>query len=457
MSKRRETRNRGHLLTNGRRARGARRRPDFSPRAVRQRVRRGLLALWLAALLLALGGGEYRPTNLEVVAAPYRYSLLSWELGNLPDRTLRKLGQALSFRPGTTQQQRLAQAQEFFRLGLEAARLESRLTFPGAIPPGTPLLPQESSELRQRIEEIQRQQRLLRPGVEDTIEATVSEELSRRGLGTPIGVFPPVDVVFSRSPNVLVTSPRDRIHRDRDLLLQARLDNRAKEEMEARILREEDQSALVLGTGGVAFYPSVVSNRVGLRHAVEVTAHEWLHQWFIFRPLGRNFWSSPEMAVLNETAATIAGEELGDLAFSALTGQTVERAEREADPVGHSAEPPGDGFDFAAEMRRTRAQAEMLLAQGKTEQAEAYMDERRRVFVENGYLIRKINQAFFAFHGTYATSGASISPIGGQLEELRRRSSSLEDFIHTVARFGAYQEFLEYLETPPAVLPSGGN
>ena len=53
---------------------------------------------------------------------------------------------------------------------------------------------------------------------------------------------------------------------------------------------------------------------------------------------------------------------------------------------------------------------EGLLAQGKIEEAEAYMEERRRFLAANGHFIRKINQAFFAFHGSYATSPASISP-----------------------------------------------
>jgi hypothetical protein len=73
------------------------------------------------------------------------------------------------------------------------------------------------------------------------------------------------------------------------------------------------------------------------------------------------------------------------------------------------------------------------------------MEERRQSIVAHGYLIRKINQAFFAFHGTYAASPASISPVAGQLQQLREGSKSLGDFLRTVARFGSYQEFLDYL------------
>ena len=61
-------------------------------------------------------------------------------------------------------------------------------------------------------------------------------------------------------------------------------------------------------------------------------------------------------------------------------------------------------------------------------------------FADHGHFIRKINQAFFAFRGTYATNPASISPIGDQLGELRRRSDSLGDFLKTLAQFDSYQD-----------------
>ena len=73
------------------------------------------------------------------------------------------------------------------------------------------------------------------------------------------------------------------------------------------------------------------------------------------------------------------------------------------------------------------------------------MEERRRLFVANGYNIRKINQAYFAFHGSYATRPGSVSPVGEQMRELRRRSGSLREFMDTVAQFESYGEYLEFL------------
>ena len=73
---------------------------------------------------------------------------------------------------------------------------------------------------------------------------------------------------------------------------------------------------------------------------------------------------------------------------------------------------------------------------------EAYMEERRLFFVEHGHNIRKLNQAYFAFHGSYATNPSTGNPIGGQLEWLRAQSPTLRDYIHTVAAFSRYDDLL---------------
>ena len=85
----------------------------------------------------------------------------------------------------------------------------------------------------------------------------------------------------------------------------------------------------------------------------------------------------------------------------------------------------------------------LLLAQ---EGAKVAICARRQELLDRGYRIRKINQAYFAFYGSYATSAASVSPIEGQLRGLREQSASLEEFLKTVAQFSTYQEFLDYLE-----------
>ena len=213
-----------------------------------------------------------------------------------------------------------------------------------------------------------------------------------------------------------------------------------RSQIEEQIFGQQNLSALVENTGGVAAYPSVVSESGGLRHTIVTVAHEWLHHWFFFQPLGQHFWDDTRMTTLNETAATLGGRAIGDRAFTAITGEEVVR-----DPVPPPPRDPG-AFEFNSAMRETRLRTEELLAEGKIEAAEAYMEERRQLINANGFNIRKINQAFFAFHGSYATSAASISPINSQLRELQSQSDTLEEFIKTVATFGSYAEFLEHLE-----------
>ncbi len=427
-----------------------------------RRGRRGLLALLLALTVLASSQADYRPSAIDRSIAPYRYSIVAWELGHLPDKWVRELVGLWPGREELTREERGSLVREFFTLGLEQRRLEGQLRrLEGAGPEGAgmnptggpapeipPPPPAAALARAAELELIRERRRNLLPEVEATVEAELTRVLRQEDIVAGWGrVFPPVDTVFGRPPNLLALSPRDRIYRQQTVLLRPDLSDGVKGEIEDRALRSANLSAIVEGTGGLSVYPSVVLDTVGLRYALEVVAHEWVHHWLFFRPLGRNFQGSPELLTLNETAATIAGAELGDLTFSALTGPPAggEQFAPELPEEPASAAPAG--FDFTTEMRRTRRHTEELLAQGDIAGAEAYMEARRRHFVANGYYIRKLNQAYFAFHGAYATGPGSVSPIGGQLQELRRRSPSLKDFLETVAQFGSYGEFLEYLES----------
>jgi hypothetical protein len=104
------------------------------------------------------------------------------------------------------------------------------------------------------------------------------------------------------------------------------------------------------------------------------------------------------------------------------------------------------GFDFDAEMRETRQKVDEYLSQGKIVEAERYMEERRKEFVAHGYHIRKLNQAYFAFHGIYGYHPASVSPIYKDLKQLRVKSPSLKHFLDQAATMKSYAELREALE-----------
>ena len=96
-------------------------------------------------------------------------------------------------------------------------------------------------------------------------------------------------------------------------------------------------------------------------------------------------------------------------------------------------------------MRETRGTLDSLLAEGKIEEAERYLEERRQIFVAAGFAIRKLNQAYFAFHGTYAFSPASVSPVAEQLEELRGYFPTLGEFLAAVRKVSTHDKLLALL------------
>lgn len=389
--------------------------------------RRVALGLLLAALLWA-AAGDYRPTPLEQATAPYRFNLAGWEISHLPDKWLRRAAAVLPWNDTPPRVQRLADAEEFFRLNGEIRRLEREL-------PDAPS-PAQAAQWQAEISAMIQQRDRLKAGVEETMESELSAVLAAQGLESGWGwLWPPVDTVYARSPGLLILSPRDRIFRLDSQLLQPDLRDRDRERLEALVREELDLSAIVEDTGGVSFYPSVVAEDLSLHGALVVTAHEWLHHWFFFRPLGRNYYGSEAMLTLNETAATVGGEALGDLAYFNMTGIAIDRTPGERRP------PPPGAFDFGAEMRETRRQAEALLAAGRIAEAEEYMEQRRKFVNGHGYRLRKLNQAYFAFHGSYATGPASTNPIGEEVRRLYAQSQTPGHFLQTIAQFGSYADF----------------
>ena len=408
-------------------------------------VARSSVALLLLLLLPFLQEDQPDVSPLARTTAPYLFSLEGWILQNLPTKWAYQLRQLL---PGQSpsQEERTDGLQEYFRLSDEVRQLQREMARRAARPtsPGD----EPIAEMEARLDRLMDRRDDLRPLVEDTLEEELSAVLKEQGLRWKLGpfrlLFPPVDLRLDRMPGLLAISPRDRIGLTDTRLLRGGLALGEKGALEERVLREQGLSSLVVGLGGLAAYPTIISPTQSARAVLDTMAHEWLHQYWFFHPLGFSYTSSAEMTTLNETAADIGGRELGELLFQRLGDHLPPPS-----PEGPRGESPG--FDFDDQMRQTRLQVDALLGQDRIEAAERYMEERRRLFVENGYNIRKLNQAYFAFNGTYGESPASVSPIAGQLHALRGRSGDLGAFIRTMASFGSYQEFLGYLERRVAV------
>jgi hypothetical protein len=265
--------------------------------------------------------------------------------------------------------------------------------------------------------------------VEVVLERVVGDAYRRQGVSKdqPIGLgtlFPPVLVALTPPPNVLVISPRNELRViDSSVLQPMRV--AAQEELEASA-DSNNVSSLIAPIGGLATYPSMVLDDESAERVLSSVAHEWLHQYLIFYPLGAGYWNSQQTREINETAAEMIGNEVGGTIARELELTPATRPAAEA--------PRAPAFDFRAFMRETRVQTEELLRQDRVDDAEAYMRGRRDEMQQHGYQIRKLNQAYFALYGSYGEGFAASpsNPIPGLLHTLRERSASLGAFIARV-------------------------
>ena len=391
------------------------------------------LGLWALAALLLITAGIGRGdsvSELHRASAPYEQDLVRWEITHFPDKWLR---QAVGIFSRPDAEERLERVEEFFRVSddMSAKRREiERALAEGASDDEVAVLEEERTRLVRRRAE-------LSPLVEETLESAISQAADDLGVIARFGPvrWPPVDFAFQEGGHILVRSPRDDIVRLDDRLLTSDISLPEQDELERKVESLDDNiSAIVARIGGVATYPAQVTPDTSLRGALFVASHEWLHHWLIFHPLGRAWFAGGELTSVNETVANIASEELSDRALELLTGEVVVREPWQPPKVGEPRPTPEPGvFDFRYEMRETRARLEELLEEGKVQEAETYLEERRLRFVEEGHSIRKLNTAWFAFHGTYADGPASISPIEPQLRTIRADSADLAEFLDRVA------------------------
>ena len=411
----------------------------------------------MAFLLLGVSRDALHLNVAQQAATPYLYDLVGWEAANFFNKWVHWVASSLPWN-GQSDADRRGQVDDYFRLGQDVSRLKSELERAAATEgraSGAQVL-----EIETELAQVKDVRGRLRNDVEETLEATISAVIAEEQIASWWRlVLPPVDIRLSSPPRLLVTSPRDRIERTHDVLLDSDIKVEQRAELEDILLEESDLSALVTDIGGVATYPASLPDAQPLRWTLQIAAHEWLHHYLFLKPLGQNMSRSGEMHSLNETFADVAGREIGDRAFEMLGG-TIEMPHSSDElPVETEVPSNGGGFDFGEEMRATRLHVDDLLAAGNVEEAEVFMEERRQFFVSNGFPIRKLNQAYFAFHGTYAESPSSVSPIGDQLHEFRHLTPGLGTFIKNVSSVSDYDEFLEKLDglrqgSGPA-LPSG--
>ncbi len=284
----------------------------------------------------------------------------------------------------------------------------------------------------------------LQPLAEFVLQSEAEQVLREMGFGAAGAVLPPLIFTMAPLPSALIVSPRDEIRQEVNINLRLDLNLEAITELEQAVEASTETSALVVPIGGLGTYPTMVQEITSLVWVTEVIGHEWIHNYLSMRPLGLRYSQSGELRTMNETTASLMGQAIGRKILEQFYPELVPPPERAGAPAGEPA--PEPVFDFRAEMRQTRVTVDQMLEIGQIDAAEAYMEARRVFFWENGYHIRRLNQAYFAFYGAYAEEpggAAGDDPVGEAVRQLWQRAVSPYAFLQQMARMRQVQDLWE--------------
>jgi hypothetical protein len=376
-------------------------RPRARGRARSWVTRGSYVAFWLAALVLLFSGGAPSPgLRVEQITEARAFPLVDWHLERLAERFGRIGPALLGAAPRVTGDDRAAVSAYFAAGRADRAALAT--------------------------------------GAEIGIERAVAAVLRDQGLERPTFwapgdqmVFPPVSFTFTAPPEVLIVSRRDRVGVVQSELMRPGLSDADAERLESEV-DALGYSSLVVPIGGLATYPTMVVEGNRPLDAVIAVTHEWVHGYLFFTPLGLRYWSSQDARTINETTAEMVSRELGPRAARDLGIETP--------PTVRSATPQPSQIQFRALMRETRVKLDALLKDGKIDEAEAYLRDRRQDFLAAGFQIRKLNQAYFAFYGSYGDAAAGVNPIPRQLGWLRADSGSPGEFLRRVGQLTSAED-----------------
>jgi len=376
--------------------------------------------------------------SLREITKPYLFSIAKWELNAFGEEVRKAFGD----RQKVTDDG-ISQVTEYFAAVERIKILEAEIA---AIKAGS--RQGDLASLEAELIRLQQQNAAAVNNVERLLERQIRRALSQQGIFNPLDKyigskvgFPPMNFHLGRPPHLLVISPRDRIESLREVTLLPDMDLKAMESVEDKV-DKLGVSSLVVRLGGLATYPSFVTDKGDLRFTLDAATEEWLHQYLAFKPLGfrylldltgicRNY----EIATMNETLAGMVSKEIGAIIYEG------HYARNETD--SSKPEKAESAFDFNQEMREIRRAVDNYLARGEIEQAEEFMEQKRQFLSTKGYHIKKLNQAYFAFYGAYADRPTSISPIGVELRKLRDQSASLKEFLETGAAMTSRQDLAE--------------
>ena len=421
------------------------------------KIRHSLLSVWnygqWAALFIVVAlvlRFSVFPVNtlwgqIALLTGDQHFDFIRWELDAIGAKAAQSLWGAHPFMSET---ERSAYVRTYFADIARAQQLESSIdmvyTDPAQTDPAA-----TTAHLRAQRDSLRADLASRQSLAEAILEGQVATVLIDEGFGVGGQLVPPIAMRVTPLPNLLVISPRDHIEFSYGINLDA-LTAEQRVALEERVADDLNMAALVVPLGGIALYPAMVLESANLQWTAETFAHEWLHHYFFMFPLGWSLDFADSAWHINETAASLFGVEVGRKVIAKYytnpsqtsSLETTRLARRQSDDrTARISSPQGDSsvasFDFGAEMHETRVTVDNLLSEGRIDEAEAYMEERRVLFFSNGYRLRKLNQAYFAFYGGYQIEGvpgiAGEDPTGPAIQALRDSSPNLSAFANTIS------------------------
>lgn len=406
-----------------------------------------ILALGLACFTFDVPRADDRAVALDHMLAGKEFDFVAWEV----DASAQKLAHELTLpQMNMTSAEQTAFVRDFVARLLAWAQLNYEVTAKYS-DPAVPNPEEATREIRARRDAIRQQLNARQNLAEAILQGQVESVLREEGFAVGGQVMPPLRFRLTELPDVLIISRRDKIERIDQRELTTGLTVDTFDQIEREVDKRFNVSSLVSPIGGLGAYPTMLPEAASLDYIVRVAAHEWTHNYllFTFAPVAMNYDTDPASRVINETTAALVEQEISPRVMARFYPEP--KSELAHEPAHASSSAPLDeaggqtSFDFNKEMRITRVRADELLAQGKVDEAEQYMNERRAIFVEHGYLIRKLNQAYFAFYGAYnATPGgapaAGKDPIGPAVQVLRKQSRSVGAFLRAVQTLGGWDD-----------------
>lgn len=373
------------------------------------------------------------------------FDYIAWELGTIHY----KIGQSFAGEHAyINETERSQMVRTYFDDLTHTKQIETQIetiyTDPNVIDPQT-----ESADLRAERDTLRASLYSRQTTIEAILEGQVAVILIEAGFGIGGQLIPPMSMRFIGQTQILVASPRDKIDMEYVLTLEP-IPVDERERIESEILTEQNLSSVIIPIGGMALYPAMIVETPNLSYIIETFAHEWLHHYLMFYPLGweTELFQNGESRIINETTASIFGRIIGRKVLERYYPELVPSPAPQTSPphpqTQETPQPPA--FDFNSEMHQTRIRVDDMLASGTVEEAEAYMEARRKVFWDNGYRIRKLNQAWFAFYGGYQVEGISAGgedPIGPAVQTLFDSSPTIRDWIITMRTITTRDQLLQ--------------